>query len=443
MSKIEELRGAIEEVFATPRELEEALRRAREESGAEKVGIAPDTYLHRWSGKGFIYRLHIRRTRFTTRLDPEDVGLDPHDPEHRRLLEEYVTLGEKHLLPKGILRRLDRVEKQMRRLLAEKYGIPTAVGYFVPFKNVPEFLAELRELEGEYLGVRDEILRDYDALKARAEEFYRRHAEELFRRLGKAPVPVVVEKLVSTTMAAFPSKERIRESFRVELEADLLVSTEFVEKQRARLELLRKQEELLRRELELEEQRLSAEERMQRQLELERLRVEREVIRQAVEQKARALKEQVEGLFSDLAGAAYGVLYDAVKSVQRALEGRREVGQALAARLRDLAEKIRLLAVEDTEEIRSLVEELKRLAVPEKSADQVREALGELRYRAASVLVTLPCVPRALRDRGVSMEEIKLDLENVPVRRPRQTQIELADVLPDAGGVPVRRPRAL
>lgn len=417
-----------------------------EETGAHRVGIKKDVTLTKYHDQGYIYTVHIGRTRFTVRMRPEDVGLDPKNPAHAEFIQKYSVLGSKLLLPSEILRKLDQIEAKIRRTVDEKYGIPTKVGTFVPFKNVPAMKKEIKQLEHEYYAIRDEIIEKYDELKKQTEEFYKKFAVEAYRLVKKdpsyQPSDEEIKNFVSATMAYFPTVEGIYNSFYIEVEANLLPTTEFLVTQQERLELVRKRSALYKKEIELIEKELTENERVQaereknqlliekerKKLELQRLKIEENAIKEALAQKKKQYAQDLEETFADLAGAVHGIIYDTLTRVDQALRTNGALRAADTKSLSSLVEKVRTLMFEDDPDVKGWLLKIQSIidTPPQKrDAEDVRMAVQTIREQAGKIILSLGRAPRTLR--GTDLPEIETALADLSVgpRQKRQLEFDL------------------
>ena len=421
-----------------------------EETGAHRVGIKKDVTLTKYHDQGYIYTAHIGRTRFTVRMRPEDVGLDPKNPAHAEFIQKYSVLGSKLLLPSEILRKLDQIEAKIRRTV-EKYGIPTKAGTFVPFKNVPAMKKEIKQLEHEYYAIRDEIIEKYDELKNQTEEFYKKFAVEAYRLVKKdpsyQPSGEEIKNFVNATMAYFPTVEGIYNSFYIEVEADLLPTTEFLVTQQERLELIRKRSAIYKKEIELIEKELTEDERVQaerektklliekerKKLELQRLKIEENAIKEALAQKKKQYAQDLEETFADLAGAVHGIIYDTLTRVNDALKTHGALRAADTKSLSNLVEKVRTLMFEDDPDVKGWLLKLESIidTPPQKrDPEDVRAAVETIREQAGKIILSLGRAPRTLREADLPEIEAALADLSVGPRQKRQLEFDLPVQVP-------------
>ncbi len=458
----EEFSDRVNAEFGGAEEWESKKIEIADQTGADRVYVQKDVLATQLSQEGYIYRAHIGRCRFTAKLQPEDVGLDPENPGHKDFVNRYFALGNKLLLPAEMLKKLDRIDKNIRRAVEEKYAVPTVAGPFVPFKNVKLMKEEIEILKAEYFAVRDEIIERYDEIKTETRGSYQEFAYEVFRLIHKDPYYVPtdeeVDHFVQSAMSHFPAEKEIYSSFYATLTVGVIETTEFLSSQEARLRLIRKREKTFRDELAqinrklTQDSRIQAEhERNQLMLEKEeaktqllRLNTEQKAIEEAVAIKREEYMPMMEQVFADLAGAVHGIVFDAVDKVTQALKTHGELRGADTRSLGSLAEKVRTLAINPDPQVERWLEKIQAIVeTPQKSRDQdeVREAVHNIRSEAARVILSIGCAPRTIR--GISMADIETAAseEYVPVG-PRQIRMyPTGDTKPEGDMPLTRQPR--
>jgi hypothetical protein len=412
------------------------------QTGADNVYVQKDVLATQLAQEGYIYKAHIGRCRFTVKLQPEDVGLDPKNPAHKEFINQYLALGNKLLLPAELLKKLNRIDNNIRRIIEEKYAVPTVVGPFVPFKNVEPMKEEIEKLKAEYFSIRDEIIAQYDDIKEETRRSYREFAKEVFRLIRKDPyyypTDEEIERFVQSAMSHFPGKKEIYSSFYVTLSVGVVETTEFLSSQEARLRLIKEREKAFRDELALIERQLTEGSRIQAEHERQRLLVEKEeaktkLMKLQAEQKAiadaiAAKREEylpkMEQVFADLAGAVHGIIFDAVNKVTKALKTRGELRGADIRTLGNLAEKVRTLAINPDPQVERWMEQIQEIidSHQEREQDEVTEAIYNIRSAAAREILSIGCVPRTIRGIGMADIEAAAGEEYIPVG-PRQVRM--------------------
>lgn len=414
------------------------------QTGGDTVYIQKDLLATGLSREGYLITPHIGRTRFSVKLQPEDIGLDPKNPAHGEFIDRYLALGSKLLLPASILRDLDQIEGRIRRTVEDRYGIPTCMGTFVPYKNIEKMKAEVEELKREYFTLRDKIVDNYETLREETEAAYRKFAPEVFRLLKKSPTDEDIKKFVQSVMSHFPTKEQVHASFYVKLDVGVVMTTAFLAEQETRLRLAREREQKYKEELALIERQLTEDSRVQAERERQRLLVEREIaktkimeerskqkaIQEAIAQAREEYLPQMEQVFADLAGAVHGIVYDTLTRVTEAIKTNGSLRPADTRSLNSLLEKIRSLAFTpdpDVERWLLKIESIVETPAQKRNMEDVREALDGIREQAAKVILALGRAPRTLR--GADLPDIEIALEEMTTgtRQKRQLELDIAD----------------
>jgi hypothetical protein len=445
--------------FGGVKDWEQMKREIIEKTCADSVNIQADVLATKLAREGYLVKPYIGRTRFTARLRPEDVGLDPQDPAHKEFVRQYMRLGSKHLIPLELLRKLDRIESRIRKCINEKYGIPTVQGAFVPYKNLEPMKEEVERLKAEYYAIRDEILSRYDQLYQETELAYREFAVEVYQLLhkdpGYMPSEEEIEQFVTQTMKSFPARKTIEQSFRIEINLGIVMFTAFLAEQEARLRLVRERERQFQEELALIERQLGEESRVQAERERQRLLVEREKAKTALmeeQMKQKAISEaiaqarekylpQMEQVFADLAGAVHGIVYDAVTRVTEALQTSGHLTGGSVKALNNLIEKVRTLALTPDPDVERWIKQIQGIIdTPSEKRDfyAVRNALDGIRAEAARVILDIGRVPRTLRNaRNIELPDIENALKNIEIRKARSGE-QLRIDLPEENGETTR-----
>lgn len=443
-------------------------------TGGDHVYVQSDALMTRLAQEGYLITPHVGRCRFSAAMRPQDVGLDPSNPEHREFVKKYLRLGSKGLLPSEILEELDSIDNSIRRLVKEKYGIPTALGSFVPYKNLELMKKEIEELKARYFEIRDEIYEKYDELRAVTRKDYREFGERhlaILKAARKAALDVsrkqdeltdeqIVEEFVSSTMKAFPDKESAYRSFYVTLDVGVVQTTAFLSEQQARMELVSKRKRQFEQELALIERQLTEETLVQKERERQRLLFERERVKTKLAQekmKQKAIADateqikakylpQLEQVFADIAGAVHGILYDTLTQVNEALKTNGSLRPANSKSIRSLVEKVRNLQVEPDAEVEGWIVKLKNIVdTPPKDRNyqHIREVLEEIREQSAKTILSIGRTPRTLR--GAELPDLEVAIEEIEVARRQErtprTQIGMDEVKLGADEAPVRHPR--
>ena len=122
-----------------------------------RIGVLNSAVGSQLMQRGVIVQLHIGRFRGLKRVTREDLGLGELSDEEYFFFREYVSLGQKKLLPPRITRQFDRIDGRARDCL-EVHSYQTAFGRFVPCTAYPGFKERIEGLRKEYFETRDAFL---------------------------------------------------------------------------------------------------------------------------------------------------------------------------------------------------------------------------------------------------------------------------------------------
>jgi hypothetical protein len=162
---------------------------------AEQTGVDPATIKSRkdieqvlnWMGNGVIVSLNIERPRFLTSLALEDLGLNHLSRSARQVMEDYIYLGRRSLLPKKLQDKLNSIEQKARNCLT-RHSIKSHWGHFLPVTNYKKWVEANSVLEQEFSQLRDEVLAECEKLLDGAVAQYRDMAIEAWKLAQLSPV---------------------------------------------------------------------------------------------------------------------------------------------------------------------------------------------------------------------------------------------------------------
>ncbi|MGB9886487.1 MAG: DUF3150 domain-containing protein [Moorellales bacterium] len=424
-------------------DLEAQRRQAAERLGLdpEEVDVRKDVLVTNLCREGVLVDVHIGRTRFTRRLEEEDLGISPEDGEVREFFAEYVRLGEKYLLSLDYLRRLDKIESRARRAV-ERHGFRTRWGIFVPYGAWEEMKAEVEPLRAEYFAVCEEILAKYDALRAEVEEAYRAAARQAYRQMvmdrAAEPPEDFIRNFVGAVMKHFPTPEQIRGSFYFELDIGFVPLTSMLEEEEARRRLVEEKRRLVEEAVEAERAVIREQERtriMEQRYKQDRIR---EIHREVLESYRRGLDD----FLGSVLGRIRGMIYEACAAAKENVDRTGRLGPGDVRRLKTLVERVERLNFLNDGEVERYLSELRGiLDVPAEARDpaEVAELLGEIAGECRQVLALLGCEARMVR--GCEADsQVELEADREPARKPRPAVRQVAIAFD--GDLPVRRRRA-
>lgn len=298
--------------------------------------------------RGVLVTLRISRPRFSVALagkrknSPEMPGLEKIglvlSNEAQRVLSDYFTLGRHSMLPKRWQEELNTAETSARRCLAD-FTIKTHWGAFLSSGQYQRWKAANQRYEEQFWALKEQILAEYDQMRAEVQADYRRLAEDAWAHatFGRVALQAhngahspamaadltqklseqeahdqFIERYMAVIDAAIPSQEELADAFEYEAELSYIPLPAQLARERAladaqmRDQLL--QEEAARAELEVIQARRDAElhaiqveqtiaqdlASARRRNELAQLAMERDVIA-----RAQAQKEELAAEFHD------------------------------------------------------------------------------------------------------------------------------------------------
>lgn len=174
--------------------------------------------------EGVIVTLTIGRWRAETTLSFDDLGLQIEDEEARKAVIRMMQLGKKRLLPPELLSELAAAESAARRTL-EKRSFDTPWGRFVPVTAYLQWKEENEKTLLRYMGLRDRLVREYDAIVQSIVSEYCAAARHAYWTLLATRPEIVrgqtvedyVELFVENVLRHIPTAERIATTFRYEI----------------------------------------------------------------------------------------------------------------------------------------------------------------------------------------------------------------------------------
>jgi hypothetical protein len=204
----------------------ETTRKARFEEVAEALGESPDRVklidMAKWTRtiasltkEGALVALHVRRWRGQSKLTLDAMGIYPKTAEERAMYERLMSLGQRYLLPKRVLDRVQSIEERGRTALWQ-CSLHTFWGRFIPRTRYSEWSERNAEVKAAYEAYIEEMANDWPNLLVEVRREYLALARANYRRLLAAGAPDLgdeeawVGKFVSNVMAQIPSAERFR-----------------------------------------------------------------------------------------------------------------------------------------------------------------------------------------------------------------------------------------
>ncbi|GHO50860.1 hypothetical protein [Ktedonospora formicarum] len=343
-------------------------------------------------------RLHIRRCRFVTRFELEDLGVTVEDHDVRQALQKLLVFGEKRLLPERYIKKLNQIESGARSSLKER-AFRTELGAFVPYPNYMVCKAEMEQFRQAYFALRDEIVRNYQPIKRELLEKYDVIARDAYHRIQSTrpgllqePLEAFVANYCNRISAQMPTPERIQSTFAF----TFLPFDEFLQ--------FRVASDAGQEHATLESGTFVDETRRQaREQEWQREAIARDLRLQA-EERLSVLDSLCTSLVSQLRSQTYNAVCDVLATLQR--RASESFAPQSVTQLKHLIERIRGLNFYDDDDIGRMMMQLQ--AIVELSPEARKRSLSEIQAKLRAIatscratLLDLDEEPRSARELGL------------------------------------------
>lgn len=160
--------------------------------------------------EGVIATLSIGRWRAQQRLLPEDIGFEKEDTT---LMQEYMSLGQKTLIPPIIQRKLNSIENTARYAL-KRHSLDTPFGIFVPASAYPALDLEMKRFESAWFHERDLLVSKMRANLREVRQAYGEVAKMVFETCGRDKARKYAKRIVQ----GIPLPETVTDSFTFEFQ---------------------------------------------------------------------------------------------------------------------------------------------------------------------------------------------------------------------------------
>lgn len=146
-------------------------------------------------GALIVVEVHIGRRGQRTKLTPADLGITlPSDPDRRRAITELLNLGDKHLIPLKLTRKLNSLAELGRQALVN-HSVPSPFGRVLNAQGFEKFKETFGNYRTQYFSIRDEILTNYETIRAEMAAKYEKAAYETWLRVSRATVRLSPDQL--------------------------------------------------------------------------------------------------------------------------------------------------------------------------------------------------------------------------------------------------------
>lgn len=160
--------------------------------------------------EGVIATLSIGRWRAQQRLLPEDIGFEKEDTT---LMQQYMSLGKKTLIPPQIQRKLNSIENSARYALKHN-SLDTPFGMFVTAAAFPHLDREMKRFEAEWFAQRDLLVSKMRANLREVRQAYGEVAKQVYEQCGKEKARKYAKRIVQ----GIPMPEQVTASFGFEFQ---------------------------------------------------------------------------------------------------------------------------------------------------------------------------------------------------------------------------------
>ena len=203
-------------------------------------------------GDCIIVDLHIEKWNARAKWTPEEWGIegvgDIEDPDTRDAVREMYSWGEKYLLPRQILNRLNALAQSGRgALYGRSFG--TTWGRVMPVKMYKHWKERNESLRAEWEELVDDIADNLEYHIEAVAKQYRLQAVVAYRRFvgvnvndpDTVPSEEWVSDYVDRIIDLVPSSDDVRSRFKWEAHPKLLVMPDVAEATRQNVEELRRE----------------------------------------------------------------------------------------------------------------------------------------------------------------------------------------------------------
>lgn len=346
--------------------------------------------------QGVLVRLHIRRCRFTAKLELADLGVSGSSARVSQALSRTLVLGEKRLLPEKYMTALEKIESRARRLL-QKCSFTTELGSFLPVSAYATWKQEITALREQYFQLRDEILAKHASLVEQVLAEYAIVAADTYQRIRDASPEALSESQVEFVAsycqrieALIPDPERIRATF--DFTFTLKDGVKELDDD-AEMELPASTSVLL------EQLRVQAGNRTFQQAVMER-----DLLTQEREQKKTMIDSFLSALVAQLRSLIYEVATDVLATLQKRTDGK--FSPRSLVQLKNLVRQVSQLNFYEDAEIERLLSQVQRIVdqspeARQRSIAEIGQRLRDIATVARSTLLSLDEEPRSAREFAV------------------------------------------
>jgi hypothetical protein len=400
--------------------------------------------------EGVVVTLHIKRPRFTAKLEDDDLGLT-FSSAAREVMREYFKLGRRSILPADLQKELDTAEGNGRYIL-KKYGAKTAWGRFVSLKRFEQWKIRNEEMREAFFKLRDRLVEEYDEIVAQVVEAHRPMAEDAWRRRKFGEIINAADDLTDETMRdllvhlteagtreefvkaylksvelLMPEKHEIEGGFAWEPEISIVPLPSLVAKDmeganriyqeraledartQAELDRIRQEQRNTQRQLSLE-QAVAEQEAMAKLQELRRKQQQQEQLEREVLEATRRQKDRlIQSFYTDVIGAINDELRHVSSKILDSLTAHDgKMPGPVASQLRNLVDRLKEMNFLEDERIDDQIERLRAILPSDEERTIARKGVAR---------IDTSNIQRVLRTINEECNLVKIQLDTMGIER--------------------------
>lgn len=354
-----------------------------------------------WSSllkQGVIADLTLRRWRGITVLSLEDIGVPIND--EKQLYGELLNLGEKLLLPREIINKLNSIDSGARKNMA-RHGFQTHWGIFIPATAYEGFKADNAKYKARYMAVRDQIIEQYDEMLDRLLGSYTQAARVAYRRYNKlagasdddhhySSEDDFIDAFVARIRTLIPSKEVISNSFSFEVALAFVPLPSLLAEDEAQADRVRA-EAIRDRTI------VDAEEERQQMI----TSMHYDVIDAARRQK----NELIDSFLQNIAGQLRSQIYDAVVTIGESVQRNGYLHPRSVVQIKTLVDQVSKLNFFGDADADRMIRQLQEMIIgsdENRSLEEVTNVLRNIAVVTKTSLLALGEAPREARALGIT-----------------------------------------
>ncbi|RJO60379.1 MAG: hypothetical protein C4542_09815 [Dehalococcoidia bacterium] len=386
----------------TPDEVQAARGVVAEKIGesADKISIQRPRWMELMT-QGVIVQLHLGRWRAQEQLSAkslaEELGLDITDEAELEHIRQFLAVGAKRLLPLKYIHRADAIDAAARTSL-EAYSYKTGWGRFVPATMYGFWKERNATHEADYYNLRDEIVKEYEAIRQEVISSYRTQAGVVYDRMTRlgmrpdAPRDEFIEQFTERVSAKIRTPDEIYRSFYYRVELSYIPLPAMVSGERA--------DQLSTEMTEWATARLDRAALEDRKRKLDEMNAD--ILASFREQKEEQVDAFLKQLVRQLRSHVYETAVNALESIKR---NNGKLMARSANSLRSFIATTEQMNFYSDPELNAALDALGKAITPaegEQTPEQIEKALQDLGILCRAVLLQVGETPRSGREVGIA-----------------------------------------